>query len=104
MRSRVGSNARSCGCPTSPARNKRLWASKAAAHSTRPRAVCRQSHSSATRRKWIARKALLSLLVPCGGSSCRMRFNAIANAPPPSSSGVMLHPASRDRSSLTADT
>eukprot|EP00965_Chrysotila_dentata_P212872 6187297-Pleurochrysis_carterae.AAC.2 len=104
VRSRVGSNARSCGCPTSPARSRRLWASSVAAHSTRPCAVRRQSHASATRRKWVARNALLSFLVPCGGSSCRMRFNAIASAPPPSSSGAMLHPASRDRSSLTADT
>eukprot|EP00965_Chrysotila_dentata_P149065 4923624-Pleurochrysis_carterae.AAC.1 len=104
VRSRVASNGLSCGWPISPARSMRLWASRAAAHSSRPRGDCRQSHSLAIWRKWIARNARLSFRVPGGGSSCRMRFSARASAPPPSLSGAISQPASRDRSNFTADT
>eukprot|EP00965_Chrysotila_dentata_P152135 5027147-Pleurochrysis_carterae.AAC.1 len=53
--------------------------------------------------KWTARKARLSLRVPAGGSCWRMRLSACANGPP-GTSGATSQPASRDRSSFTAET
>eukprot|EP00965_Chrysotila_dentata_P199092 6179174-Pleurochrysis_carterae.AAC.2 len=103
VRSRVGSNSLSAGCPTSPARRSRLCASNAAAHCMRRSAVSRQSTRSTSLRKWCARHARTSFRVPAGGSSARMRLSASANEPP-GFSGAMSHCASRERSSLTAPT
>eukprot|EP00965_Chrysotila_dentata_P100816 3330195-Pleurochrysis_carterae.AAC.1 len=64
VRSRVGSKGRSGGWPTSPARNNRLWATSAAAHSTRACGVPSQPPTSSTARKCWARKAQLSFRVP----------------------------------------
>eukprot|EP00965_Chrysotila_dentata_P110376 3646657-Pleurochrysis_carterae.AAC.2 len=51
VRSRVGSNGCSGGGPTSPARSRRLWATSAAAHSTRACKVPSQPPASSTARK-----------------------------------------------------
>eukprot|EP00965_Chrysotila_dentata_P147125 4858172-Pleurochrysis_carterae.AAC.1 len=59
--------------------------------------------AAAAARKCAARKARLSLRVSEGGSCCRMCFSVCASGPP-GTSGAMSHPASRDRSSFTADT
>eukprot|EP00965_Chrysotila_dentata_P186911 6171089-Pleurochrysis_carterae.AAC.1 len=98
VRSRVGSNGRSGGWPTSPARRRRLCATRAAAHSTLACGVPSQPPASSTARKCCARKALLSLRVPVGGSSWRMRLKAAARGPlPPAGSGAISRPASLDR-------
>eukprot|EP00965_Chrysotila_dentata_P093031 3072250-Pleurochrysis_carterae.AAC.1 len=53
--------------------------------------------------KWAARKAQLNLRVPAGGSCWRIRFSACASGPP-GTSRATSQPASRDRSSFTAET
>eukprot|EP00965_Chrysotila_dentata_P205473 6182976-Pleurochrysis_carterae.AAC.1 len=83
VRSRDGSNSRSVGCLTSPARSSRLCASRIAVHSIRARAESPQPPARAIAWKFCAQKPLLSLRVPVGGSSLRMRLNAMARAPPP---------------------
>eukprot|EP00965_Chrysotila_dentata_P129708 4288295-Pleurochrysis_carterae.AAC.1 len=69
VRSRVLSNSRSVGWPTSPARSSRLWARSAAAHSIRATRVPFQPLASAMARKCCAQNARLSFRVPDGGSS-----------------------------------
>eukprot|EP00965_Chrysotila_dentata_P179224 5918911-Pleurochrysis_carterae.AAC.2 len=100
---RASSSSLSSGLPTSPARRSRLCARRTAAHSMRLRAVPPQPPSSASRGRWWAHMPRLSLRVPTGGSSCRMRRSAIVSGPP-GCSGATSCPASRDRSSLIADT
>eukprot|EP00965_Chrysotila_dentata_P079829 2633187-Pleurochrysis_carterae.AAC.1 len=103
VRSRVQSNSLSCGWPISPARRRRLCASSAAAQSSRLCSVHPLAPASAAARKCAARNARLSFRVPGGGSSLRMRFSA-SDSGVPGISGAMSHPASLERSSLTADT
>eukprot|EP00965_Chrysotila_dentata_P067743 2241677-Pleurochrysis_carterae.AAC.1 len=66
VKSRVGSNSRSAGWPTSPPRSRRLCATSAAAHCIRRPGVSRQSTSRASRRRWCARRPRESFLVPVG--------------------------------------
>eukprot|EP00965_Chrysotila_dentata_P168472 5563497-Pleurochrysis_carterae.AAC.1 len=74
--SRSGSNSRASGRPSSPTRSSRLWASRAAAHSTTPLAELRSNPAAASCAKCAARNARLSRLAFAGPSSLRMPFSA----------------------------
>eukprot|EP00965_Chrysotila_dentata_P221832 6192608-Pleurochrysis_carterae.AAC.1 len=65
--------------------------------------VLPRAPAAAAARKCAARKARLSLRVPAGGSSCRIRLSA-SDSGPPGTSGATSQPASRERSSRTAET
>eukprot|EP00965_Chrysotila_dentata_P070048 2313682-Pleurochrysis_carterae.AAC.1 len=68
------SNSRPRGRPISPPRSRALWASRAAAHSSRSRAVRRHSHALASCLKCCARKPPHRARVPAGGASMRIRL------------------------------
>eukprot|EP00965_Chrysotila_dentata_P092078 3040035-Pleurochrysis_carterae.AAC.1 len=68
------SNSRPRGWPISPPRSRALWASRAAAHSSRSRTVRRHSPALSTCLKCCARKPRHRARVPAGGSSMRIRL------------------------------